>query len=287
MKPAPFEYYAPVEVGEAINLLAAAGPEAKVLAGGQSLVPLMNLRLAKPTALIDLNRVGDLRGVDAEDGWVTVGAMTRHREVAESPILRKHCPLVSDAASQIGYPAIRNRGTLGGTLAHADPASEMPAVAVTLQAELVLRSPRGERRVAAADFFISHFTTALEPDEILTEIRFPSSPPGSGWDFQEFSRKVGDFAVVAVAVHIVAAGGSAVKLRVGMAGVGERPVEVPTDSFEGRLTGPQLNTEVAEAAAEAVSAPSDIHGGLHFRQKLARVLTQRAMERASRRAEEA
>jgi carbon-monoxide dehydrogenase medium subunit len=259
VKPSPFDYFAPTTVEECVALLAEHGEDAKLLAGGQSLVPLMNLRLAAPEVLIDLNGVAELDYVRDDDGTLALGAMTRHRDVASSGSVRAAAPMLAHAAAMIGYPAIRNRGTIGGSLVHGDPASEMPCVALTLDAELVAAGPEGRRTIPAADFFVSHFTTALEPSELLLEVRFPRRADGDGWEFAEFSRKSGDFAVVAVAVDLRAPGGRLERVRVGVAGVGERPWRA-TDA-EQALSAGGLSPDALRQAAEQAGRQAGGGGG--------------------------
>ncbi|MGH7856247.1 MAG: FAD binding domain-containing protein, partial [Candidatus Binatia bacterium] len=221
MKPAPFEYHSASSLDEAVALLARLGDEAKIIAGGQSLVPLLALRLARPAHLVDLNRIDALSKIDAADGGLVIGAMVRQRAAERSGLVRERCPLLAAALPRIGHPAIRNRGTVGGSLAHADPAAELPAVALALEAKLVARSARGERILPASEFFVGHFTTALEPDECLVEIRFPAWPDGAGCAFEEASRRDGDFAMVGVAALLrVASGGDVADARIALIGVG-------------------------------------------------------------------
>lgn len=228
MKPASFEYAAPVSIGEAVALLdELSGKEVKLLAGGQSLVPMMNLRLARPTHLIDLNRVEGLAGIEVGDGEVRVGALTRHREVERSAELRSVLPLLPVTASFIASPAIRARGTIGGSCCHADPVAEWPMVARLLDASFEVTGARGGRSVPAADFFVSVFTPALEPDELLTGIRFPLPGPSGGWGFAEFTRKVGDFAVIAAAARVEVDQGRVVTAGVAIAGAGPTPLRSP------------------------------------------------------------
>jgi carbon-monoxide dehydrogenase medium subunit len=278
VKPSRFTYFAPSTLDECVGLLAEHGEDAKLLAGGQSLVPLMNLRLAAPEVLIDLNGIAELQGVREDGDRIAIGAMTRHREVAESPVVRSACPLLARAAGLIGYPAIRNRGTLGGSIVHADPASEMPCVALTLDAELVVAGPAGRRTFAADDFFVTHFTTALEPDELLVEIRYPRRADGDGWDFVEFSRKNGDFAVAAVAVEVRRRDGRLERARVGVAGVGERPWRAT--AAEQRLTADELTPAlIARAALDAgEQAEAETDG---YRGHVVATLTRRALEAAT------
>ncbi|MHB8499745.1 MAG: FAD binding domain-containing protein [Candidatus Acidiferrales bacterium] len=280
MKPAPFEYFRAGGLQEAVALLHDRGSEAKLLAGGQSLVPLMNLRLARPDSLIDLNPAKDLAYVREQNGAIAIGAMTRHHQVATSDLVRDRSPMLAAAAANIGFPAIRHRGTIGGSCAHADPAAEMPLLAVALQAEFVATSSRGVRRLPADGFFISHFTTALEPDEVLSEVMFPKPPEGVGWAFEELSRKAGDFAIVSVAVQVSAPNGKIGRLDVALAGAAERPLKVPTGAWSGRDLDENLCGEVAEKAGQMVVAASDIHGTREFRAQIVRVLTERALRRA-------
>lgn len=247
MKPSPFAYLAPRTLDECVALLAEHGDAAKLLAGGQSLVPLMNLRLAAPEVVIDLNRIDELAYVREHDGGVAIGAMTRHRDVATSALVRERCPLLADAVALVGYPAIRNRGTLGGTLAHADPVAEVPCVALTLDAELVAVGPGGRRTIAAGDFFAGFLTTALAADEVLVEVRFPPSATGA---FTEFTRKSGDFALSAAAVDLALDDGVVRRARIGLAGAGDRPLRA--GAAEAALAGGPLDAERIEAAAAEV-----------------------------------
>ena len=285
MKPSPFEYLAPGTVDECLTLLAQRGDDAKVLAGGQSLVPLMNLRLAAPETLIDLNRVDGLAGIREDGDRLVVGAMTRHRDVASSDVVQAACPMLAHAASLIGYPAIRNRGTIGGSLAHADPASEMPCVAVTLDAELVVAGPQGRRTVPAGDFLISHFTTALEPSELLVEIRFPRSAAGDGREFTAFSRKSGDFALVALAIDLQVRDGRVARARVGVGGVGDRPWRA--EAAEALLAGAEPADELLERAAGEVGSQAANGSGdggqdedRRYRGHVAATLARRALRTA-------
>lgn len=281
MKPARFDYYAPRSLLETIELLGRHGDEAKLLAGGQSLVPMMNLRLAQPSVLIDLNQVEGLAYIRLGDEEVAIGAMTRHHEVAGSDLLRDSCGLLSTAAGQIGYPAIRHRGTLGGSLAHADPVSEMPCVAVALDATLTAVGPGGERVIGAADFFQTYFTTALAPDELLREIRFPVLGAGNGWGFRESARKTGDFATVAVAAHVRLEDSTLQAARIGIAGVADRPVRATAAESAMTDGGPTASLEdVAELAVATVEEVSDIHASAEHRRRVVRVLVRRALDDA-------
>jgi carbon-monoxide dehydrogenase medium subunit len=282
VKPSPFEYFAPTTVDECVALLAEHGDDAKLLAGGQSLVPLMNLRLSAPKVIVDLNGVAELRGVREHDGGLAIGAMTRQREVATSDVVRSAWPLVACAAGLIGYPAIRVRGTIGGSLAHADPAAELPCVAVTLDAEIVVAGPSGRRMIAARDFFLSHFTTALQPAEILLEVRFPARGDGDGWEFVEFSRKRGDFALAAVAVDVRRRNGRVEHVRIGMAGVADRPrrATAAEQALQTAGTAAESRQQAAELAGQQVRATGD-----GYRGHVVAALTRRALDVALTRSE--
>jgi CO/xanthine dehydrogenase FAD-binding subunit len=278
VKPASFEYRAPRSLDEAVTVLGEHGDEGKVLAGGQSLVPLMNLRLAQPRVIVDLNGVSELSYIREEADRVCIGSMTRHRDLITSPIVREKVPMLRHAAELVGYPAIRNRGTIGGSLAHADPVSELPCVALTLDAELVLEGSEGRRTVAASEFFVTYFTTALAPTEILAEIRFPVQQAGA-WDFQEFSRKTGDFALAAVGVTLAVEGRAIKEARVGMAGAADRSLRsVEAEQvLVGRALGSDAFRDAARAASDSIDPPSDAHSTGDFRRHLVGTLCERAL----------
>ncbi len=287
MKPPKFEYHAPATVGEAVALLARYGGEAKVLAGGQSLVPLLNFRLTRPAALVDLNRIAALAGIREHDGWLRFGAMTRQRAIEFSPVVARRLPLLAEATRWVGHLPIRTRGTIGGSIAHADPAAEYPAVLVALEGEVVARGPRGERVIGAADFFQTYLTTVLAPDEILTEVRLPAMEPGSGWAFEEFARRHGDFAIVGIAALVVLDGRRCRRARLAAAGAG--PVPVRLRQAEAVLecgSVDESSIQAAAAAAErAVEPDGDLHASAEYRRHLTGVLTARALRRAVARAE--
>ncbi len=292
MKPAPFSYHAPATTEEALALLAEHGDDAKVLAGGQSLVPAMNFRLAQPAVLIDLNRIETLAYIrqndrQGDDASVAIGAMTRQRAVERSALVAAQVPLVAETMPNIAHAQIRNRGTFGGSLAHADPAAELPAVALALDAWFRLRSAAGERVVTAADFFTDLFETALAPEEMLTEIVLPPSAPGTGWAFRELSRRHGDYALVGVAVTVTVAAGRISDARIVLLSVGPGPVVA--HGAQAALVGEQPHSETIGAAARIVAAddidPSpDIHATAAYRRHLARILTERALTAAVARA---
>jgi carbon-monoxide dehydrogenase medium subunit len=282
MKPPPFEYHRASSVKETVSLLARYGAEAKVLAGGQSLLPMMKLRLARPAVLVDVNRVREAAYVRRSNGAVAFGALARLAEL-ESAEVRAACPMLADIARHIGHPPIRHRGTVCGSLAHSDPAAELPVLALALDADLVATGPQGDRIIPATDFFVTYLTTALAPEEILTEARFPTLEPGAGWAFTELARRPGDFAIVAAAVALAADdGGTITKARVALGAVADRAIRSP--AAEAALVGQAGSREVfAAAAAEAarpLDPPSDVHGSGAYRRHLARVLVERALAQA-------
>lgn len=287
MKPAPFEYFAPTTVDEAISLLQAHEGEAKILAGGQSLMPLLSMRLARPSIVIDLGKLGELAYIRESRGRLAIGAMTTKRRLEDSAPVKTHQPLLHAATLLIGHPQIRNRGTIGGSLAHADPASEYPAVALALDAELCLKGPGGERTLAARDFFVTYLTTALEPSEILTEIRFPAPRKRSGWSFLEVSRRHGDFAMVGVAVLLTLnRRGRIEEARLVLFGVGATPVRASgaEQTLGGEKPGPELFERAAAQVKDDLEDPlSDVHASADYRRHLAQVLTQRGLGEAAER----
>ncbi|MGH7321581.1 MAG: FAD binding domain-containing protein, partial [Candidatus Rokuibacteriota bacterium] len=226
MKPATFDYHAPATTAEAVALLQRYSGEAKVLAGGQSLLPLLNLRLSRPAALIDLNRIGALAGIREEGGQIMLGAMTRQRAIERSSLVKSRVGLLAAATGLVGHLPIRTRGTIGGSLAHADPAAEYPAVVTALDGELVVTGPAGTRTVSPDAFFVTYLTTSLAPDEILSEVRLPIPPAGSGWAFEEFSQRHGDFAIVGIAGLLVGEDGRCHRARLAATGVGPTPVRL-------------------------------------------------------------
>ncbi|HEY7519118.1 MAG TPA: xanthine dehydrogenase family protein subunit M [Methylomirabilota bacterium] len=287
MKPPRFDYLLPRTLDEALGLLAQHGEEAKVLAGGQSLVPLLNFRLIRPTYLVDLNDIPGLDGIRVDDGHLAIGAMTRQRAAETSPIVRERCPLLAEAMPQIGHVQIRNRGTIGGSLAHADPAGELPAVVAALDGELLLRSRRGERRLKPSQFFVGYLSTATAPDELLVEARVPVSPPRTGTAFMEVSRRHGDFALVGVAATVtVDGGGVCTGCAIAVTGVG--PTPVVAGEAAGALVGVKptadVLAEVGRRVSSALAPDSDLHASADYRKHLAGVLTRRALARAAERA---
>ena len=291
MKPAAFEYYRPRTLDEALALLERHGDEAKPLAGGQSLIPAMNFRLATPSVLVDLNEVQQLAYVRNGSGPVRIGGMTRQRHLERSDLIAGSAPLVTEAMPHIAHPAIRNRGTIGGSLAHADPAAELPAVMLALDASFVICSSAGSREVHAEDFFKGLFTTSLQSGELLTEIRVAPTHPGTGYAFQEISRRRGDFALAGVAAVVRVNGNDMCEqARIALFSVGDRPVLA--ERAMKTLAGQQPSSEAIRAAADAaaledIDPPSDIHASAKYRRQLVRVLSRRALERAFTRARSA
>ena len=290
MKPAPFEYFRPRTLDEALSLLAEHGSDAKPLAGGQSLIPAMNFRLATPSVLVDLNRLTELSYVQDGTGELRIGGMTRQRAVERSPLVGQRFPLIAETMPHIAHPAIRNRGTIGGSLAHADPAAELPAVMVALNATFAAAGKAGTRAIRADEFFTGLFSTALEPGELLTEISIPPAQKRSGFAFHEISRRHGDFALVGVAVAVrLDAAGRCDDARIALLSVGDRPMLAEQ---AGRLlVGQMPSAGSIRAAAETTAAhdidpPSDIHASAKYRRQLANVLTRRALEKAFERAQQ-
>ncbi|HEY8693960.1 MAG TPA: FAD binding domain-containing protein [Chloroflexota bacterium] len=284
MKPARFDYFDPRTFEEAIELLAGAGTDAKVMAGGQSLMPLMNMRLVRPAVVVDINRVGGSSYVKPWDGGVAVGATTRQRSLEGDTLIADRLPILKTAARYIGHTQIRSRGTVCGSIAHADPAAELPALALALDAEMEVQAKRGKRTIAAADFFVDYLTTGLQPDEILVETRLPGPPAGMAWAFMEVSRRHGDFAMVGIVAGLaLGAGGNAISdARLTYFGVGGTPVRCR--EVEGALRG-QPPGEAAFAAAAAAIQPQldpsdDVHASAAYRRSVAGVLTQRALTQA-------
>ena len=281
MKPASFDYFRAEKIDDALMALAA-NSESQVLAGGQSLIAMMNLRLAKPGSLIDINRLTDLDYIRPEGDELAIGALTRHTTAATSTVIAEFCPLMTAAYDHIAHRAVRNRGSVGGNLCHADPSSENPAVAIASDATLVLKSAEGERRVAAEDFFLGLYETAAQQNELLTEIRIPKAPAHQGWSFQETSTRKGDFALVGIAATLDCPNGTCTDARIVAVGVGERAMRL--DAAEAAITGAAMNdtglTAAAVAARDSVDPPSDFHADSEFRRDLVFSLTKRALSEA-------
>ena len=271
MIPLPFEYQRAGSVDEAVSLLTEHGDDAKLLAGGHSLLPLMKLRLAAPGVLIDVGRLTDLSYIRDEGSHLAVGALTRHHDVEHSELLGEQAPILSYVAGQVGDPQVRHRGTIGGSLAHGDPASDLPAVVLALGGTLVARGPDGDREIAADDFFTGFLETALAPDELLTEIRVPKIA-GAGWSYQKFNRRAQDWAIVGVAA--VRNGTTGVAL------VNMGPAPVRAAAVEQALAGGASAADAAAAADEGTEPSADLNASVEYRRHLARVLTRRALEEA-------
>jgi aerobic carbon-monoxide dehydrogenase medium subunit len=272
--PAAFDYQRAGSVDEAVGLLTEHGEDAKLLAGGHSLLPLMRLRLAAPAVLIDIGRIGDLSYVRGEGGEVRIGALTRHHDAATSDLLKEQVPLLAHVAGQIGDPQVRHRGTVGGSVAHGDPASDLPAVLLALRATLVARGPGGERTIAADDFFTGFLETALAPDEVLTEVRVPAVP-GTGWAFEKFQRRAQDWAIVGVAAVLSNGSGGP---GVGLVNMGSQPLRAA--GVEDALRSGSGAADAAARAAEGADPPGDLNASPEYRRHLAEVLTRRALQTA-------
>jgi carbon-monoxide dehydrogenase medium subunit len=281
----PFRYHRPATTAEALDLLAELGPDAKVLAGGQSLLPLLALRLARPAHLVDVGGITALAAIDPSgDGGLSIGATARHATVEVSPVVAGRAPLLAAAMPCIGHRAIRNRGTVGGSLAHADPAAELPAVALAADAEFVVRRSDGERSIAAADFFLGYLTSVLDDGDLLTAVRLPPWPARTGWSVQEIARRHGDFALVGVAAALgTGADGRIEQARLAFFGVGSTPVRVADAEtlLVGHEPGPAAFAEAAEAAVKLLDPPDDIHASAAYRAHTAGVLVRRALTEAA------
>jgi len=283
MKPAAFNYTKPKTVAEVVELLAAHEDEAKILAGGQSLMPIMNFRLGRPGLVIDINGLTDLDYIRQKDGRLFIGGLTREREVEQSPLIQEHCPLLSKAVSYVGHTAIRNRGTIGGSLVHADPSGEIPTAFCALDGRVKAVGPDGERWIEPDEFFLTFLTTSLEPDELLVEVEVPVLPPGTGWSFQELSRRVGDFAIVAVAALVfMNSDGTCQKARIALGGVAPTPVraEEAEEALAGQAIDDKLIAAAGELAAEEADAEDDYHASAEYRQEMAKVMVRRCLQEA-------
>ncbi|MFN8544463.1 MAG: xanthine dehydrogenase family protein subunit M [Candidatus Binatia bacterium] len=288
MKPARFDYADPTTLGEVIALLRQHDGEAKLLAGGQSLMPMLSMRLARPGLLIDVNRIPGLDYIRETDGVLAIGTMARKRAVEDSDLVARRNPLVRAATLLVGHQQIRNRGTVGGSMAQADPAAEYPALAVALDADLRATGPGGERTIRAADFFVTFLTTALEPAEVLTEVRFPVLPARTGWSVLEVARRHGDFAIAGAVTTLTLDGGGRVgAARIVLFGVGSTPLRArqAEDRLVGQVPGEKLFAEAAAAVDQAIDEPmSDVHATAEYRRHVAQVLTRRALAESATRA---
>jgi carbon-monoxide dehydrogenase medium subunit len=287
MIPAAFEYHAPSTIDEATALLSKLGEDAKVLSGGQSLIPLMKLRLASPAHLVDINAIPGLSGIREADGFLRIGALTRESDLEESEIVRTRYPLLHDTSKVIADPIVRNLATIGGNLAHGDPANDHPATMLALGAEIVAVGPKGERRMPIATFFTGPFETGLKPNEILVEIRVPIPPARSGGAYLKLERKVGDFATAAVAVQVtLGANGACEQAGIGLTNVGLTPIKATKAeaSLKGKALDESAIKQAAELAAQAAEPSADLRGSVEYKKDLVRVLTARALRKAAERA---
>ena len=286
MIPASFDYSSPKTLAEAISLLKQLGSEAKILAGGQSLIPLMKLRLAAPKHLIDLNGITDLSYIRENDGHLAIGAMTRESDLDSSDLIRKKYPIIADTAAVIGDPLVRNRATVGGNLAHADPANDHPATMLALGTEVVATGPKGTRTIPIGGFFTGLFTTALAADEILTEIRVPIPPARSGGAYLKVERKVGDFAAAAVAAQVTLDGNTCKRVGIGLTNVGVTPIRAARaeKALQGKAADDRNIQEAARIAAEEAEPTEDLRGSVDYKRAVIRVLTARALHQAIARA---
>jgi aerobic carbon-monoxide dehydrogenase medium subunit len=289
MFPAAFAYRSPESIDEALGLLAENGDDAKVMAGGQSLIPLLKLRLAVPGLVVDIGRVPGLTGIEASDGGLKIGARARHADIERAGALRDQFPILLDAAPLISDPLIRNAGTVGGSLCHADPSGDWGAVMLALDAELVVRSSKGERTIPAAGFFDGPFTTTLQPDELLTEIRIPAPAGRSSGTYLKLERKVGDFATVAVAVHLHLQGDRIEIAGIGLTAVGPKNIQaVEAERFlHGKQPTDEVFAEAGRLAAAAAEPNDDIRGSAAYKKDVVRVFVQRGLKTAVQRAKEA
>jgi len=286
MKPPPFEYRVADSVEAAVATLAGAGGEAKIIAGGQSLVPMLNFRLLRPAILVDINRIPGLAFIEDAGEAIRIGALTRHRQLETSPVIAEHLAVLRAAMTHVAHLAIRNRGTIGGSLSHADPAAELPMMALLLNATLGIASPAGRRTIAARDFFLGALSVALEADELVTEVTFPKLPANTGWGFEEVSRRHGDFALAAVAATLTVADGAITQARIAIAGADERALRV--SDAEALLLGKALEPPLLDVACETVRAcvtpNSDLHASADYRRHLVGVLSGKALTSAWQRA---
>ncbi len=287
MKPAPFLYFCASSLEKAVSLLQEGGDEAKLIAGGQSLVPTMNMRLARPGILIDLNRIPGLSEIRMDGDQVRIGALVRHHDLETSEVLKQHSPLLAEAAAHVGYPAIRNRGTIAGSLAHNDPAATLPVAIACLDATILTASPRGQRQIPVGEFLVGLYTTALETDEIITEILIPAAGPGVGTAFTELARrKQGDFPVVSVAVQIKMSGDKVEKaaITLGSAGPGPLRATAAEEALTGQVPGAKLIEWAAQLASAGIDPSPDIHASTEYRRAMVPVITGRALTQAVQRA---
>jgi len=286
LKPAEFQYHRPREINEALSLLKEVGEDGKILAGGQSLMPMMNFRLAEPAHLIDINFIGGMDYIRSEKDAIKIGCLARQSRALSDPLVRQRCPLLAAALTHVGYEQTRNRGTLCGSLAHADPAAELPAVLLALDGSLKVGNSTRKREIAARDFFQSYLTTALANDEMVLEASVPEQPARSGSSFVEFARRFGDFAIVGVAVSLVFSNDEITDARIALTGVGDKPWRERgiEEILIGKKATPELFNKAAGEIAASIDPSSDIHGSAAYRKSLASVLARRALNEALQKA---
>jgi CO/xanthine dehydrogenase FAD-binding subunit len=283
VKPPPFEYQDPRSLDDAMGLLAEHGEEGKILAGDQSLVPLLNFRLAQPSVLIDVNRVSELSYLRRRDGRLQIGALCRQSRLEQSPVTQENWGLLTEALGLVAHQQIRNRGTVGGSAAHADPAAELPVALTALLARFKARSARGDRVIDADDFFVTHLTTALEPDELLVEVEVPPMPEGAGFAFEEYSRRHGDFALGGAAVLVASNGGGVTEARIALLGAADTPLRAreAEDALRGQKLDEGVAAEAAKRAVRDIEPTGDIHGSSSYRKRLIEAMVRRALLRAA------
>ena len=288
MKPAAFDYVIADSIDMAVASLADGGGDAKIIAGGQSLVPMLNFRLLRPSVLIDINRIGDLAFIEEAGKKIRVGALTRHYQLETSPVIARHLPVLASAMTHVAHLAIRNRGTIGGSLSHADPAAELPMMALLLDAELHIASASGKRTIAARDFFVGALTVDLARDDIVTEIVLPKLPPKTGWGFEEVARRSGDFALAAAAATLTLSAGVISQARIALTGVGATPVRAAEAEalLVGQALAPGVIDRIIDAVRAAIEPDTDLHASSDYRRHLGGVLAGRAVSAAWRRANE-
>lgn len=283
MKPSAFEYFAPSTVEEAMELLERYGEEAKILAGGQSLIPMMNFRVARPKVLVDINQIKELAYIREEGGELAIGSLTRQRTVEVSTSVRERCPILAEAISYIGHLPIRFRGTIGGSLVHADPSAEIPITICGLDGKMKIAGPSGERVLRADEFFLTYLTSSLEPSEVLVEVRVPTLPSNTGWSFLEFSRRYGDFGMVAVACLLFMEDkGRCRKASIALGGVAPTPIRAVEAEkiFAGQVITESLIDEAGIKVSQAADPESDYHASAEYRKDMAKVFTRRGLREA-------
>jgi carbon-monoxide dehydrogenase medium subunit len=283
MIPAAFDYARPNSIDEALQAIAAGGEDVKILAGGQSLIPVMRLRLAAPSTVVDLTRVRELRGVRDDGDAIVIGAMTTHSDVLSDPLIKEHAPLIAEATETVADRQVRHRGTFGGALAHADPAGDLPAVALALDAEFVIAGPNGRRTVPARDFFVDYLTTALEDGELLLEVRIPKLSGEWGMHYEKFNRVAQAWSIVAVAAAVRRENGHIAEARIGLTNMGPTPLRATAaeQALAGAAASAEAIAEAASHAAEGTEPSSDLNGQADYREHLAQVLTRRAVSAAA------